>query len=64
MSPQPASALLVPDGHAARGTGVNSRSYACMRDVGPVPIELMIGCFLAAGLIVAAIYSVDWNSVF
>jgi hypothetical protein len=24
----------------------------------------MIACFLAAGLVVAAIYSVDWNSVF
>jgi hypothetical protein len=35
-----------------------------MKDVGPVPVEVMIGCFLAAGLIVAAIYSVDWNSVF
>jgi hypothetical protein len=34
------------------------------RNVGPVPPEIMIGCFVVAGLIVSIVYSIDWTSVF
>jgi hypothetical protein len=36
-----------------------------MKDLDPsVPIELMMCCFVAAGFIVSAVYSIDWNHVF
>ena len=34
------------------------------RDIGPVPPELMLGCFVVAGLIVTIVYSIDWSSMF
>jgi hypothetical protein len=34
------------------------------RNVRPVPPEIMLGCFVVAGLIVAIVYSIDWSSVF
>ena len=34
------------------------------RNVGPVPPEIMLGCFVVAGLIVTIVYSIDWSSVF
>jgi hypothetical protein len=30
----------------------------------PVPIEVMMGCFIAAGFIVSVVYSIDWSRVF
>jgi hypothetical protein len=26
-----------------------------------VPVEVMIGCFVAAGIIVSVVYSIDWS---
>jgi hypothetical protein len=30
----------------------------------PVPVEVMIACFVAAGFIVSVVYSIDWNKMF
>jgi hypothetical protein len=30
----------------------------------PVPVQVMIGCFVVAGFIVAAVYGIDWNTLF
>jgi hypothetical protein len=27
----------------------------------PVPLELLIGCFVLAGLLISIIYSIDWS---
>lgn len=27
----------------------------------PIPVELMVGCFVAAGFIVIVVYSIDWT---
>lgn len=35
-----------------------------MKEIGFVPPEIMIGCFVLAGLIVSIAYSVDWSSMF
>jgi hypothetical protein len=35
-----------------------------MKDIGPVPPELHIACFVVAGIIVSIAYSVDWSRVF
>jgi hypothetical protein len=34
------------------------------RNVGPVPPEIMLGCFVVTGLIVSVVYSIDWSSLF
>jgi hypothetical protein len=33
-----------------------------MEEWEPVPVEVMIGCFMAAGLIVSLVYSIDWTA--
>jgi hypothetical protein len=35
---------------------------ATMKDWEPVPVEVMIGCFVIAGIIVSIVYSIDWSS--
>jgi hypothetical protein len=35
-----------------------------MEEWEPVPIEVMMGCFIAAGFIVSVVYSIDWSRVF
>jgi hypothetical protein len=35
-----------------------------MKDSGPIPPEIHIGCIVVAGLIVSIAYSVDWSKVF
>jgi hypothetical protein len=35
-----------------------------MKEIDPVPPELMIGCFFVAGLIVSVAYSINWSQVF
>ena len=35
-----------------------------MKDSGYIPIELHIACFVAAGIFVQVVYSVDWKQVF
>jgi hypothetical protein len=35
-----------------------------MKETGPVPPALMIGCFVVAGLIVSITYSINWSQVF
>jgi hypothetical protein len=34
-----------------------------MKEVGPVPPELMIVCFVVAGFIVSVVYSVEWEKL-
>ena len=50
----------------ARQGGYSNRRAPLLsdRNVGPVPPELMLGCFVVAGLIVTIVYSIDWSSVF
>jgi hypothetical protein len=35
-----------------------------MKELGPIPLELHVACFVVAGLIVTIAYSVDWEQVF
>jgi hypothetical protein len=35
-----------------------------MRELGPVPPELMLACFVMAGFVVTVCYSVDWSQLF
>jgi hypothetical protein len=32
-----------------------------MEEWEPVPVEVMMGCFIVAGFIVFAVYSIDWS---
>jgi hypothetical protein len=34
-----------------------------MEEWEPVPVEVMIACFVAAGFIVSVVYSIDWNQL-
>jgi hypothetical protein len=43
---------------------IAGRALLSDRNVGPLPPELMLGCFVVAGLIVTIVYSIDWSSVF
>jgi hypothetical protein len=35
-----------------------------MEEWEPVPVEVIIGCFIAAGFIVSVVYSIDWGRVY
>jgi hypothetical protein len=35
-----------------------------MEEWEPVPVEVMIGCFIAVSFIVSVVYSIDWSRVF
>jgi hypothetical protein len=35
-----------------------------MEEWEPVPIEVMMGCFIAAGFVVSVVCSIDWSRVF
>jgi hypothetical protein len=35
-----------------------------MEEWEPIPVQVMIGCFVVAGFIVSAVYSIDWNALF
>jgi hypothetical protein len=34
-----------------------------MEEWEPVPVQVMIGCFVVAGFIVSVVYSIDWNTL-
>jgi hypothetical protein len=34
------------------------------KEIGPIPLQLHVACFVIAGIFVSLAYGVDWNRVF